>query len=120
MLTLAKIFLVALLCSLLLTPWIRRLALRWGIVDHPDDLRKLHGTAMPLAGGVAVFGAFCAALAITYFWSPHWRERLADDWIARRALIASTLPSACWACWTTVSTCEAVRNCLVRSWWLPF
>ncbi|MCU0979138.1 MAG: undecaprenyl/decaprenyl-phosphate alpha-N-acetylglucosaminyl 1-phosphate transferase [Pirellulaceae bacterium] len=80
MLTLAKVFLVALLSSLLLTPVVRRWALRWGIVDHPDEHRKLHDGAMPLAGGLAVMGGFCLALAVALAWSPNWRDRFAGDW----------------------------------------
>lgn len=91
MFTYFKIFLVALLCSLILTPLVRRLALRWNIVDHPDDHRKLHRGIIPLAGGLAVFAGVVTALIITYFWSPGWRGRFAADWDSLGALlIAST------------------------------
>jgi UDP-GlcNAc:undecaprenyl-phosphate/decaprenyl-phosphate GlcNAc-1-phosphate transferase len=89
MLTLVKIFLIALLCSLVLTPLVRRLALRWDIVDHPDDQRKLHDGVMPVAGGLAVFMGFCAALGIAYVWSAHWRERIWTDWVSLSALLAA-------------------------------
>ncbi len=90
MLTYTKIFLVALLCSLVLTPLVRRLALRWNIVDHPDEHRKLHRGAIPLAGGLAVFGGVVAALVITYFWSPEWRGRFSDDWNSLGALLTAS------------------------------
>ncbi len=43
--------------SLLLTMAVRHLALRWGVVDKPGA-RKIHTQAVPLLGGVAIFGAF--------------------------------------------------------------
>ncbi|HPM79539.1 MAG TPA: MraY family glycosyltransferase [Candidatus Anammoximicrobium sp.] len=89
MLTLAKIFLVALLGSLLLTPLVRRLALRWGMVDEPDEHRKLHGGAIPLGGGVAVLGGFAAALAAAFVYSSRWRERFAADWLFLTGLLAA-------------------------------
>ena len=75
MFTLAKVFLVALLSSLVLTPLVRRWALRWGIVDRPDEHRKLHESAVALAGGLAVIGGFGLALLVAYAWSPNWRGR---------------------------------------------
>ncbi len=47
-------FLIALLISFTLCPFLRRLALRWDIVDHPEA-RKLQKTPVPLLGGVAVY-----------------------------------------------------------------
>ena len=38
-----------------LTPAVRSLALRLGIVDAPDGRRKLHRTVIPLGGGVAIY-----------------------------------------------------------------
>ncbi len=80
MLVLAKIFLVALLGSLLLTPLVRALALRWGMVDKPDEHRKLHGSAIPLGGGAAVLGGFALALAVVFLYSARWRDCFAADW----------------------------------------
>jgi len=47
--------------SLLLTPLIRRLALRLEIVDHPDHDRKIHKVPIPRIGGVAVVAAAIGA-----------------------------------------------------------
>lgn len=49
--------------ALILTPCLRRLALRVGALDHPDA-RKTHRQAMPLLGGVAVYLSFWAAAAL--------------------------------------------------------
>ena len=43
--------------ALALTALIRRLALRWGILDNPGE-RKMHVAPMPLLGGVAIYLAF--------------------------------------------------------------
>ena len=43
-----------------------RLALRWGWVDRPDQVRKWHARPVPVVGGVAVFSAFFSA----FLWDP--------------------------------------------------
>jgi UDP-GlcNAc:undecaprenyl-phosphate GlcNAc-1-phosphate transferase len=48
--------------SLLLTPLMRLLAHRCGLVDRPDGRRKLHGRCVPVAGGLAVLASSLAAL----------------------------------------------------------
>ena len=45
------------------TPAVRRLAIRLGIIDRPNA-RKIHVDPVPLMGGVAIYGAFIAALLI--------------------------------------------------------
>jgi len=51
------VFLTSLLLSFILTPFFRRVALRWRIIDIPRE-RKLHKAPKPLLGGVAVYFAF--------------------------------------------------------------
>lgn len=46
-----------------MTPFVRHLALRTGIVDQPSS-RKVHVRPMPLLGGVAIYLACIVALAI--------------------------------------------------------
>jgi len=55
------VLLVSYLVAVGLTPLIRGLALKVGVVDHPSP-RKIHQTATPLLGGVAVYLAFLIAL----------------------------------------------------------
>jgi UDP-GlcNAc:undecaprenyl-phosphate/decaprenyl-phosphate GlcNAc-1-phosphate transferase len=43
------------LASLFLTPLVRDVALSFGIVDHPDQKRKLHSRPIPRVGGIAIF-----------------------------------------------------------------
>ena len=41
--------------ALFLVPLLAKLANRIGLVDRPDDKRKLHETAVPMVGGLALF-----------------------------------------------------------------
>jgi len=54
---------IALILSLLFTPLVRRLALRWNLVDHPGT-RKVHSSPIPRIGGVAVAGAYFGSCLI--------------------------------------------------------
>src|ERR1700722_879748 len=58
-----------LLC-LLLTPLARVLALRYELVDRPDQRRKMHGRIVPVAGGLPILLATTAALALLLTFSP--------------------------------------------------
>lgn len=57
--------LLAFVACALLTPVVRCLAVRYGIVDAPDGRRKLHRTPTPLAGGVAICLAMELALLVS-------------------------------------------------------
>jgi UDP-GlcNAc:undecaprenyl-phosphate GlcNAc-1-phosphate transferase len=57
-------FAVALLASLGLTIPVRRLALRFGMVDQPGP-RKVHVKPIPLFGGIAIYLAFALAILVT-------------------------------------------------------
>ncbi|MDX1688199.1 MAG: MraY family glycosyltransferase [Candidatus Promineifilaceae bacterium] len=58
------IFAIALAVTVVSTPWFRRLAIGTGFVDAPGQ-RKVHGTPMPLLGGLAIFaGAIIATLLV--------------------------------------------------------
>ena len=52
--TLLALFALSLGLSVILTPLIRSLAGRWGLIDKPDQRRKLHAHDIPVAGGIAV------------------------------------------------------------------
>ncbi|MBA3311888.1 MAG: undecaprenyl/decaprenyl-phosphate alpha-N-acetylglucosaminyl 1-phosphate transferase [Planctomycetota bacterium] len=56
--------LIALALSAILTPLVMLLMTRIGLVDHPDGRRKLHRRVVPVAGGLAVWLAVVAALAL--------------------------------------------------------
>jgi len=52
----------ALLVSLVATPICRRIALRFRIVDRPDDFLKPHHQPIPYLGGVAIFLGWLAGI----------------------------------------------------------
>jgi len=49
--------------ALFLTPLVRNLFRRWGMVDHPDGSRKKHDLAVPRVGGIALAAAYLLAFA---------------------------------------------------------
>lgn len=61
MLKYALLFALAALASLVLTPLVRRLAIRLGAVDQPGN-RRVHASPIPRLGGLAVY----AALGLTF------------------------------------------------------
>ncbi len=50
--------------SLVLTPLVRGLAWRFGLVDQPDQQRKIHIAPTPRMGGVAIFASVLCAYAL--------------------------------------------------------
>jgi UDP-GlcNAc:undecaprenyl-phosphate GlcNAc-1-phosphate transferase len=60
--TAAVAFIVAMLCGTILTPLIRRLAYRFGALDHGLSSRKIHGRPIPRLGGIAIVIAFYVPL----------------------------------------------------------
>ncbi len=61
--TFLLIFASALVLAVGGTPVVRYVALRLGVVDRPSA-RKIHLNPIPLLGGVAIYGAFIAAVLI--------------------------------------------------------
>jgi UDP-GlcNAc:undecaprenyl-phosphate/decaprenyl-phosphate GlcNAc-1-phosphate transferase len=56
------LFLIATCTAVVLTPLVRRACERWGWLDHPGDVRRVHQKAVPRLGGVAVFASVLVAL----------------------------------------------------------
>ncbi|NDA76147.1 MAG: undecaprenyl/decaprenyl-phosphate alpha-N-acetylglucosaminyl 1-phosphate transferase, partial [Synechococcaceae bacterium WB8_3_299] len=48
-----------------IVPLVRRLGLRWGLIDQPDP-RKQHNEPMVRLGGIGIVLGFCLALFITW------------------------------------------------------
>lgn len=57
-------FLIALSISWWLTPEIRARALRLGLVDKPDEERRIHKVPVPRLGGVAIFISFVITITL--------------------------------------------------------
>jgi UDP-GlcNAc:undecaprenyl-phosphate GlcNAc-1-phosphate transferase len=60
--TAAVAFVLSVLCGAILTPIVRRLAHRFGALDHARSSRKIHGKPIPRLGGIAIVIAFFAPL----------------------------------------------------------
>ncbi len=71
MLTYATAILCAFGASLLITPLVRSVAIRFGIVDKPDPRRKLHDRVVARAGGVGVLLAVLIGCGLSFI--PYWR-----------------------------------------------
>lgn len=52
--------------SLILTPLIRNMALRFKLVDEPDNHRKFHKVPIPRIGGVAIAAAAFGAYGLLF------------------------------------------------------
>jgi UDP-GlcNAc:undecaprenyl-phosphate/decaprenyl-phosphate GlcNAc-1-phosphate transferase len=65
--TYSALFLIATIASLVTTPLIRRLCQRLKLLDVPLDGRRIHRTAIPRLGGVALFLSCLAALSLLPF-----------------------------------------------------
>jgi UDP-GlcNAc:undecaprenyl-phosphate GlcNAc-1-phosphate transferase len=55
-------FLISVTVAAVLTPLVRRFALRFGLLDHVRDSRKIHGRPIPRVGGLAIMGGFYTPL----------------------------------------------------------
>ncbi|HEY8185772.1 MAG TPA: MraY family glycosyltransferase [Pyrinomonadaceae bacterium] len=71
------LFFIATSSALVITPIIRRLCERFKLLDVPADGRRLHTSAIPRLGGVAVYLSLMLALASLLFVSNLVTERLA-------------------------------------------
>jgi UDP-GlcNAc:undecaprenyl-phosphate GlcNAc-1-phosphate transferase len=81
------VFLAALVAAIFLTPLVRRLSLRWGIVAEPGGRRK-HAGAIPKLGGLAVFGAWAAGVFLVYSLLPPLDS---DDALRLRGVVLGSL-----------------------------
>lgn len=60
-------FLASAATGAVLTPAVRDLAYRWGVLDHALTSRKIHGKPIPRLGGIAIVAAFYAPLVALVF-----------------------------------------------------
>lgn len=60
--TAAVAFVLSTLFGAILTPLVRRIAHRLGVLDHAHSSRKIHGKPVPRLGGVAIVTAFYVPL----------------------------------------------------------
>lgn len=55
--------------AVVLIPWIIRFSVQHGLLDQPDNQRRVHATAVPRLGGVAIFIATVIASGSLMAWS---------------------------------------------------
>lgn len=60
------VFVVAFLVALLATPLMRLLAIRHGVVDRPNEARKIHRVPIAYLGGVAVYLGILGGILFAY------------------------------------------------------
>ncbi len=81
-------FLLSFILTLVLTPYIRKLALHYKIVDAPSKDRKIQIGHVPLLGGIAVTISFLVVLLVS--WALGW---LQDGVIQNQQILAIILGS---------------------------
>ena len=68
------VFYVAFIISFLFTPIMQTVASYYGIIDEPDNHRKMHSQPVAYLGGVAVFLGWISGMAMSQFLSLHRTE----------------------------------------------
>ena len=63
----APVFLIAFTVTLLATPFVRKIAVKAGIIDMPDRQRKFHAYPVAYLGGLAVFLGVIVSLMAAIF-----------------------------------------------------
>lgn len=58
---------IAALVSFVLTPFVRQISLRLGLLDRPESSVKTHKVAVPALGGVAIWLGFATSLLVIRF-----------------------------------------------------
>ena len=82
---------IAFLLATLLTPMVRGAARRYGIVDKPDQLRKLQSNAIALGGGLAVLSAFVITCGIALVTAPEAMVYVRNNWQLILAISSSLI-----------------------------
>ena len=83
-----SVFLLALITAVVLTPFARRLSFRWGVVAKPGGRRQHEGN-IPKLGGIPIFFAYLASIALIYALLPP--DTIEDAQRLRGVFIGTTL-----------------------------
>src|SRR5262245_10690798 len=76
LLTGLAVFACAFVLSCVLIPRAQQLALRWGLLDHPDGRRKMQAKPIPLVGGPVMIVTLGVILLGGYWLSGYWHGPL--------------------------------------------
>ena len=68
------VFYAAFIVSFIFTPIMQTVAVHYGIIDEPDNKRKMHNAPVAYLGGVAVFLGWITAMAASQFLQLHRTE----------------------------------------------
>ncbi|MDF7798093.1 hypothetical protein P4C99_01360 [Pontiellaceae bacterium B1224] len=76
------VFLISLVASWILVPWVKKIAPALKMVDEPDE-RRIHKTPIPRCGGIAVFIATHLGLLAVFFgpWHNLGGATQLQDWL---------------------------------------
>ena len=77
---------ISFLLSALLTEAMRRLALRWDVLDHPGE-RRIHHAPIPLMGGVAICATFYIVILVSFF-AVRFVYKFGDAWLTDNVLLS--------------------------------
>lgn len=83
-------FVLAMVLALVLTPLVKKLAIRIGAIDVPNH-RKVHTRIMPRLGGVAIYASFTVGLLLILPWLPEGMLSAHDSNLISALLIGGTL-----------------------------
>jgi UDP-GlcNAc:undecaprenyl-phosphate GlcNAc-1-phosphate transferase len=83
-------FIAAMALALVLTPLVKKLAIRIGAVDVPNH-RKVHTRIMPRLGGVAIYASFTVGLLLILPWLPEGTLSSYDRNLISALLVGGTL-----------------------------
>ena len=68
------VFYAAFIVSFIFTPFVRGIALHYGIIDRPDRVRKMHTTPIAYLGGLAVFLGWLSGLVLSQYLVLHRKD----------------------------------------------
>ncbi|RKP47384.1 undecaprenyl/decaprenyl-phosphate alpha-N-acetylglucosaminyl 1-phosphate transferase [Cohnella endophytica] len=83
-------FIAALGLALVLTPLVKKLAVRIGAIDVPNQ-RKVHTRIMPRLGGVAIYASFVIGLLLILPWVPEGTLSAYDRNLISAMLVGGTV-----------------------------
>jgi UDP-GlcNAc:undecaprenyl-phosphate GlcNAc-1-phosphate transferase len=111
----AAAFLLALLVSAVLTPWIRNLAVSRGWVEGRSGKLKIHDASVPRLGGIAVVIGFFAPLAAIFAINANITWHLEQDLAPFLALVLGGLAIFALGLWDDIRGAGAPAKFLVQS-----
>jgi UDP-GlcNAc:undecaprenyl-phosphate GlcNAc-1-phosphate transferase len=112
--TAAVAFISSVLVAAVLTPAIRSLARRWGLLDHALTSRKVHGKPIPRLGGIAIVLGFHAPLAALLFVNTEVGRRFYAEPHKAFGLFAGGLVIAALGVWDDLRGTTARSKFLVQ------